>query len=137
ASFDIYPRRRVRRPRHSGNREDQPMYSVSLMAAMSANTAEAPAFHWQKACGCQGGLYLHSGCYGSCMGCWGGCYGCHGCFGGCYGCHGCYGGCYGCWGGCYGCMGCYGGGYGYGGTITVGDGMTIGGTATPAGNPMS
>ncbi len=109
------------------------MYSVILMAAMTANTAEAPAFHWQKACGCQGGLYLHSGCYGSCMGCWGSCYGCTGCWGSCYGCSGCWGSCYGC-SGCYGCMGCYGvydgGWHGYGATY---DGMMT----YPAPNPMS
>jgi uncharacterized protein (TIGR03000 family) len=110
------------------------MYSVILMAAMTANTAEAPAFHWQKACGCQGGLYLHSGGYGSCMGCWGACYGCSG---GCYGCHGaCYGG-----SGCYGCMGCYGtydAGYGgHGGWYGYGAVYDGGMMNYPAGNPMN
>ena len=42
------------------------MYSVVLMAALTTNTAEAPAFHKTRALGCYGGLYLHSGWYGSC-----------------------------------------------------------------------
>jgi len=123
------------------------MYSVILMAAMTANTAEAPAFHWKKSLGCQGGLYLHGGGYGSCMGCWGAG---GGCGGGCYGGGGwgsCYGGYGGCQGGCYGCMGCYGvydggwggcqGGYG-GGSSWYGYGATYDGMTTyPAGNPMA
>jgi uncharacterized protein (TIGR03000 family) len=109
------------------------MYSVILMAALTANTAEAPAFHWKKSLGCQGGLYLHGAGYGSCMGCWGAAWGCGGCYGG----GASYGGCYGCMG-CYGsysagggsCNGCYGGWYGYGATYD--GGMTYPGT-----NPMS
>jgi uncharacterized protein (TIGR03000 family) len=72
------------------------MYSVVLMAALSAAPA-TPSFCWGRGC---------HGCYG--------CYGCYGCHGWhaykyCYGCHGCYG-CYGCygWGGCYGGYACYG-----------------------------
>jgi uncharacterized protein (TIGR03000 family) len=103
------------------------MYSVILMAAMTANTAEVPAFH-RVACGCCGGLYLHGAGYGSCMGCWGGCYGCYG---------GCWGGCHGCWGygyysgGCYGCMGCYGSWFGYG------DNAMPAVPTYPSGNPMT
>jgi len=87
------------------------MYSVVLMAALTAG-GSAPDCHW----GC-GGCYGCCGCYGGCYGC-SGCYGCYGCCGGCWGCYGCYGGCYGCYGGCYGCHGCYGcygcsGCYGY------------------------
>lgn len=89
------------------------MYSVVLMAALTANTADAPAFHKQRAMGCNGALFLHSGCYGSCNGCWGA-------WGNCMG-GGCYGSCYGCMG-CYGIYdgglstgyGAYGGWYGYG-----------------------
>src|SRR5947209_20267306 len=80
------------------------MYRVILMAALTANTAEAPSFHKGGCCGCTGGMYLHGGCYGcsGCSGCWG-CYGgCHGCWGSCYGCSGC-------WGYSHGCCGCYGG----------------------------
>jgi uncharacterized protein (TIGR03000 family) len=121
------------------------MYSVILMAALTANTAEAPTFFKKGGCGCTGGMVLHGSCYGcygscagcyGCSGCWGSCYGCSGCWGSCYGCSGCWGSySYGCCGyssGCYGCMGCYGvynggwGGY---------DGMMMGGAA-PAGNPM-
>lgn len=79
------------------------MYSVVLMAALTAAPA-TPGCHWRS----------HS-----CHGCYG-CYGCSGCYGcyGCYGCGGCYG-CYGC-GGCYGCYGCYGAGcYGYGFPVYV------------------
>jgi uncharacterized protein (TIGR03000 family) len=73
------------------------MYSVILMAALTTNTADAPAFH-KHGGSCYGGIGLHSGAYCSCMGAWGGCYGGYGA------------------GACYGCMG-YGGGYGqpYGG----------------------
>ena len=77
------------------------MYSVLLAAALTAGTAEAPAWH-----------YSCYGCYGCCGGCYGCCGGnafsCHGCWG-CSGCYGCYGSCYGCCGGCWGCCGgCYG-----------------------------
>lgn len=118
------------------------MYSVILMAAMTASTAEAPAFHWQKSHGCTGGMYLHGAGYGSCMGCWGSgcCGGCYGCWGSCsggygggYSCCGCQGSWY---GGCYGCMGCYGvydGGWGgYGGWYGYGAPATY-----PANNPPS
>jgi uncharacterized protein (TIGR03000 family) len=100
------------------------MYSVILMAAMATSTAEAPSFGHKSSscCGCQGGLYLHSACYG-CSGCWGGC---SGCWGSCYGCYGGYAACY----GCMGCYGVYDGGWsGYG---AVHDG----GMAYPGGNPM-
>ncbi len=126
------------------------MYSVILMAAMTANTADAPAFHWQKACGCTGGLYLHSGGYGSCMGCWGAGYGCCGGWSGCSGSGGCWGSSFGACYGCYGCMGCYGvydggsggcyGGYGsggYGGWYGYGAANGYGPATYPAGNPMS
>jgi uncharacterized protein (TIGR03000 family) len=98
------------------------MYSVVLMAALSANGPDAVAFGKHR-----GGCWGNGGCYGgcagwSCRGC-GGCYGgCGGCYGGggCYGvAYGIYGGCSGCWGGssssCWGCYGgtaCYGGAYG-------------------------
>lgn len=79
------------------------MFSLVLMAALTAGPADAPA--WCH--GCHGGWGCH-GCYGC-----SGCYGCYGCCGG-YGCCGCWGGysygCCGCWGGCYGC---YGGCTGY------------------------
>lgn len=114
------------------------MYSVILMAAMSANGPDAVSFHRNRvaAYSCQG-CYGCGGCVS--MGC-GGCYGsgCGGCFGGhngfnsCwgqggggnYGVHGCYGvvayGVYGCSGyhnhhscfGQYGGTACYGGCYG-------------------------
>jgi uncharacterized protein (TIGR03000 family) len=91
------------------------MYSVILMAALTTNTAEAPAFH-KHGGSCYGGIGLHSGHYCACMGAWGG---------------GCYGG-YG--GACYGCMGYggsgglpYGGWYGYGAPAPY----------TPSGNPMT
>jgi uncharacterized protein (TIGR03000 family) len=114
------------------------MYSVILMAALTTNTAEAP--QWMlKGGGCMGGLYLHSGSYGSCMGCWGAAWGGFG--GGCQGCWGFgsgwwgagYGGEWGAgygggWGagyggyangwGCYGCMGCHGAFNGYGDYMT-------------------
>jgi uncharacterized protein (TIGR03000 family) len=82
------------------------MYSVILMAALTTSTADAPGFH-KRSLGCTGGMYLHSGCYGSCHG------GCFGSFGGGWG-----GGCVGCWG----CMGCYG--------------VYSGPVMNPAGNPM-
>jgi uncharacterized protein (TIGR03000 family) len=85
------------------------MYSVILMAALTTGTADAPGFH-QRSFGCTGGLFLHSGCYGSCMGFSGGCHGGYG--------NGWSGGCQGCWG----CMGCYG--------------IYSGPVMTPAGNPM-
>jgi uncharacterized protein (TIGR03000 family) len=89
------------------------MYSVILMAAMTTSTADAPGWH-HRSFGCTGGMYLHSGGYGSCMGfTGGGCSGCYGSFGG-----GAGGGCVGCWG----CMGCYG--------------VYSGPVMTPAGNPM-
>jgi uncharacterized protein (TIGR03000 family) len=113
------------------------MYSVILMAAMTTNTAEAPAFHKQRAFSCYGGMVLWSGGYGSCMGCWGAGYG-SGYGGGCWG--SCYGG--GGWGagycgtgfgggGCYGCMGCYGSWFGYG------DYTTPGAVTYPGMNPMT
>jgi uncharacterized protein (TIGR03000 family) len=91
------------------------MYSVILMAAITTSTAEAPTFH-KRSFGCTGGMFLHSGCYGSsCMGFSGGCHG-----GGAYGWSGGFGGgCVGCWG----CMGCYG--------------VYNGPVMTPAGNPMT
>ncbi|HTU20835.1 MAG TPA: TIGR03000 domain-containing protein [Gemmataceae bacterium] len=117
------------------------MYSVVLMAALTAGSA-APDCHRCGCCGycggcyggCWGGCYGCGGCYGGCYGGFGGCYGCGGCWGGCGGC----GGCYGCWGGysswgCCGCMGGYGG-YGYGGISypgAIGGGMYAPGTAVP------
>lgn len=96
------------------------MYSVVLMAALTAGSG-TPDCH---RCGCGGGCY--GGCWGGCYGCWGGCYG--GCYGGFGGCMGCWGG-----GGCYGCWGGYASwGYGapsYPGQVYPGDGMmTPGGT---------
>src|SRR6516225_8462234 len=81
------------------------MYSVVLMAALSAGTVTPTCWHW-GGCGggCYGSCYGCNGCYGGGYGCWGG----HGLFHR-HGCNGCYGGCYGCWGGC---NGCYGGSYG-------------------------
>lgn len=89
------------------------MYSLVLMAAVTASPA-TPACHWGKGCGCYGG---GGGCYG---GCYGYGYGCYGCYGGGYAPLGCYG-CTGCWGG-YGTFGlggsypgtfaCFGGCYG-------------------------
>jgi uncharacterized protein (TIGR03000 family) len=70
------------------------MYSMVLMAALTAGT-DVP--DWGRRWGCHG-----------CWGGWG--WGCHGC----WGCWGCWGGCGGGWGGCYGCGGC-GGGYAWGG----------------------
>ena len=46
------------------------MYSVILMAALTTNTADAPAWH-RHGGSCYGGIGLHSGSYGSCMGAWG------------------------------------------------------------------
>jgi uncharacterized protein (TIGR03000 family) len=89
------------------------MYSVVLLAAMTTSTAEAPGFH-KRSFGCTGGMYLHSGCYGSCMGFSGGC-----CGGGGFNGWGGGGGCVGCWG----CMGCYG--------------VYTGPVMSPAGNPMT
>jgi uncharacterized protein (TIGR03000 family) len=69
------------------------MYSVVLMATLTAGSATPD---WHRGGGC-------CGCYGGCYGCCGGCFGggCYGCFGGFYG--GGYGGGYsdgyGCWGG--------------------------------------
>ncbi len=109
------------------------MYSVVLMAALSAGTASQDCCFTNSCNWC--GSHNYSSCYG---GCYGGCYGASysgcsgfgysGCYGGCYGsCYGasysgcagfgysgCYGGSYGgsgCYGssGCYGCSGCYGG----------------------------
>jgi uncharacterized protein (TIGR03000 family) len=114
------------------------MYSVVLMAALTANTAEAPAWFRHASMGCCGGLYAHSGQYASCMGCWGACWGSgRGCYGSCYGsCSGCCGGCWGASyggysGGCYGCMGCYGSWFGYG------DAMMPGAVGYPGMNPMA
>jgi uncharacterized protein (TIGR03000 family) len=78
------------------------MYSVVLMAALTAGGTQAPAFGH----GC-GGCW--SSCWGCSGGCWGSCYGCYGCYGG-WG--SCYGGCYSYWGSFYGSG--YGSGYGYG-----------------------
>jgi uncharacterized protein (TIGR03000 family) len=83
------------------------MYSVVLLAAMTAG-GESADF------GRRGGCH---GCYGGgCWGCRGYSYGCGGCYGYSYGCGGCRGYSYGCGGG-YGCSGyvstgCYGC-YGY------------------------
>jgi uncharacterized protein (TIGR03000 family) len=100
------------------------MYSVVLLAAITAGSATPDCCFGGSWCGCYGGGYGY-GSYG-CAGCYGGCYGGYGCWGGygCNGCYGCYGGCGGCYGGwgCYGCSGCYGcyggyGGYGYGSSV--------------------
>src|SRR5436309_14535239 len=91
------------------------MYSVILMAALTTNTADAPAWH-RHGGSCYGGIGLHSGCYGSCMGC-SGCYGGYGA-GACYGCMG--------YGGRYGQP--YGGWYGYGAPAPA---------YTPSANPMT
>lgn len=115
------------------------MYSVVLMAALTAGSASPESwFKCHGYGGCYGGCYgssCHGGCCGGCYGyschggCWGGCCGgCYGngCCGGCHGsswgcwgssCYGCCGGCCGgyisygsgCWGSCTGCSGCYGG----------------------------
>jgi uncharacterized protein (TIGR03000 family) len=110
------------------------MYSVVLMAALTAGSAAPDCHRCGGCCGCYGGCW--GGCYG---GCWGGCYG--GCWGGCYG--GCYGGCGGCWGGgCGGCYGCWGG-YsswgccgcvgGFGGGVSYPGGIIDGGAYAPGG----
>jgi uncharacterized protein (TIGR03000 family) len=88
------------------------MYSVILLAALTAGV-NTPACHFGHGlCSAGYGGYGYAGCWG-CYGCsCYGCYGCSGCYGfstcwgsyGPYGCHGCYGG----YGG-YGCAGCYGG----------------------------
>lgn len=89
------------------------MYSVVLMAALTAG-ADTPAFcHGWRCHGCSS-CYGCTSCY-SCS-CWG-CHGCHGarhhCGGWCHGnyqgwgCHGCYG-CAGCYGGCYATYACHG-----------------------------
>src|SRR5579875_3592889 len=97
------------------------MYSMVLMAALTAGNAMPD-------------------CHGCCG--WGGCgwgWGCCGCYGGWgYGCWGCFGGCMGCWGGCYGCWGGYAswGGYGlptYPGTVYPGGAAP--GTAAPGAAP--
>lgn len=76
------------------------MYSIVMVAAMTA-APETPDFFFKKH-GCNG----CGGCYGySCGGCCGG-YGCGGCCGG-YSCGGCCGGGWG-YGGCSGCSGCHG-----------------------------
>ena len=115
------------------------MYSVVLMAAITAGSA-SPDFccffgggHSYSCGGCYGG------CYGGCCGGWS-CYGCHGCYGGCWGCYGGgytsvgYGGGFGgCYGGCQGCVGCYGGGcYGCVGYY----GASSYGVVTHGANPM-
>ncbi|HEV3083243.1 MAG TPA: TIGR03000 domain-containing protein [Gemmataceae bacterium] len=81
------------------------MYSVVLMAALTAGTnTPATCFGLFSCHGCHGCWGCH-GCYGSgCHGCYGG-YGCYGCYG-CNGCRGSWGG-YGGYGACYGCYGCY------------------------------
>jgi uncharacterized protein (TIGR03000 family) len=97
------------------------MYSLVLMAALTAGPANVADWHGCHGCwGCSG-CWGCCGCWGGCYGCWGGCYGCYGggscCgwggyYGGWGGCWGCYGGCYGSWGCCGGwdcCGGCYGG----------------------------
>ena len=110
------------------------MYSVVLMAALTAGTS-TPAWGWGHGSkGCHGGWGGKHGSYGAsayslCYGCYGG-YGCYGWYNGCYGCSGGYGfGCYGS-GSTY-AAGCYGGGcYGAGcyGASSAGCG---GGTAHP------
>jgi len=60
------------------------MYSMMLMAALTAGT-DVPDCHWRRGC---------SGCHGGCYGCAGGCAGCSGC-GGCAGYYGAYGANYG------------------------------------------
>jgi uncharacterized protein (TIGR03000 family) len=141
------------------------MYSIVLMAALTAGNVTPDWHHRGGCCGCWGGCYggCCGGCFGGCYGCWGGCYGCfggcYGCFGGCCGgcfggcCGGCFGGsCGGCFGGCLG--GCFGGGYGdgfgagygapaYPGAVVPGDGMIAPGAGvypdsmgTPTGVPL-
>lgn len=102
------------------------MYSVVMLAAMTA-APETPDFFFKnkfRSQGCHG--YSCGGCYGGCTGCTG--YSCGGCFGGCGGCwssgHSCHGyasaysscsgygtvSCYGgyAFSGCTGCTGCVG-----------------------------
>jgi uncharacterized protein (TIGR03000 family) len=93
------------------------MYSVILMAAMTAG-GDAPACHYATPAvgcyGCYGSGYGYGAYYGGYHSCYGGsCYGgayypaysnCYGCYGSCFGYNGppssmCYGGCGGCWGG--------------------------------------
>lgn len=78
------------------------MYTVVLMAAMTAGSA-TPDWHFRRGChGCHG--VSHAGCHG-CVGCVGGCLGggvpyggsCLGTWGG-YSCAGPGSTCYGCWG---------------------------------------
>lgn len=107
------------------------MYSVILMAALTASGPEAASFghkHRASCNGCYG--YSCGGCYGgwSCAGC-SGCWGCGGCWGwgggsscgGCYGVHGGYAqvayGIYGCSGYHFHCQSCFGN---YGGTACYG-----------------
>jgi uncharacterized protein (TIGR03000 family) len=91
------------------------MYSLVLMATLTAGSAAPDWHHRGGCCGCCGGCY---GCCGGCYGGFGGCFGygcCGGGFGGCCGggfggcCGGGFGGC--CGGGCGGCLGggCCGG----------------------------
>jgi len=131
------------------------MYSVVMLAAMSAAPETPEFFGLFGRCfggrtvvyGC-GGCYGCSGCYGyrtSCFGC-GGCwgttvtysYGCSGCGG--WGCTGYSVGCTGCWGyapvGCTG-VGCYGAGVPvgcYGGYVT---GTTVGTSSYVTGGTVS
>lgn len=81
------------------------MYSVVLMAALSANGPDAVAFGKHRGGGCWGVAY---GVYGGGCGGWRHSHSCCGCFGGtaCFG--GCYGSCMGCYGGCYGAPQWYG-----------------------------
>jgi uncharacterized protein (TIGR03000 family) len=85
------------------------MYSVVLMAALTAG-GQAPDFHHNASrCGCQESSWGHGhGCYGTC---YGSCYGNYGLDAG----YGCYGSCAGNYFGIpagWGGAGCYGG-YGY------------------------
>jgi uncharacterized protein (TIGR03000 family) len=108
------------------------MYSVVLMAALTAG-GQAPDFHHNaSSCGCQESSWGHShGCYGTCYGSCYGNYGLdagYGCYGSCAGNYygipagwgGSYGGCYSNYGyadysssGCNGCSGSYGAGSPY------------------------
>jgi uncharacterized protein (TIGR03000 family) len=87
------------------------MYSMVLMAALTAGT-DMPDFGRRGGCcGCWGGGRGWGGCYGCYGGCWGGWGGCYGCWGGGYG---GWGGGYGGWVGGYGSWGGWGGwGYAY------------------------
>jgi uncharacterized protein (TIGR03000 family) len=110
------------------------MYSMVLMAALTAGSATPDCHRCGGCCGCYGG-YGCGGCYGGCYGCFGGCWG--GCYGGCYG---GWGGCYGCWGGysSWGCCGCMGG-VGFGGGVsypgTIDGGMYAPGNVAPGTTP--